>query len=57
MENLAFDLVLHWQVLAGIDHINSCKPHSKSDPAYRKTLEFLQNIIDQTPDAKLKSRH
>lgn len=31
-------------VLDGTDHVNSCKPLSRSDPAYTKTLEFLQKL-------------
>ncbi|KAL0545647.1 hypothetical protein IC582_015537 [Cucumis melo] len=35
-------------VLESTDHINSCKPLSRTDPSYTETLEFLQ---------KLKSRY
>ncbi|OAE25735.1 hypothetical protein AXG93_4368s1950 [Marchantia polymorpha subsp. ruderalis] len=30
-------------VLPGTDHVNSCKPLNRADPAYTKTLEFLHN--------------
>lgn len=30
-------------VLDGTDHVNSCKPISRTDPAYTETLKFLQN--------------
>ncbi|KAJ8772860.1 hypothetical protein K2173_028037 [Erythroxylum novogranatense] len=29
-------------VLESTDHVNSCKPVSRSDPSYTKTLDFLQ---------------
>ncbi|KAG6624712.1 hypothetical protein CIPAW_16G046800 [Carya illinoinensis] len=31
-------------VLESTDHINSCKPISRSDPSYKETLEFLQKM-------------
>lgn len=35
-------------VLESTDHVNSCKPLSRSDPSYKETLDFLR---------KLKERH
>lgn len=32
------------QVLESTDHINSCKPVSRSDPSYKETLEFIEKI-------------
>lgn len=32
------------QVLESTDHINSCKPLSRTDPSYTETLEFLQKL-------------
>ncbi|XP_022768813.1 uncharacterized protein LOC111312634 isoform X4 [Durio zibethinus] len=34
-------------VLESTDHINSCKPLSRSDPSYTETLEFLRKLIAQ----------
>ncbi|PHT51161.1 hypothetical protein CQW23_10908 [Capsicum baccatum] len=31
-------------VLESTDHINSCKPLSRSDPSYKETLEFLHKL-------------
>ncbi|KAL3840378.1 hypothetical protein ACJIZ3_024969 [Penstemon smallii] len=31
-------------VLDSTDHVNSCKPLSRSDPSYKDTLEFLQKL-------------
>ncbi|XP_028757654.1 uncharacterized protein LOC114716764 isoform X2 [Neltuma alba] len=31
-------------VLESTDHINSCKPLSRSDPSYRETLEFIRKL-------------
>ncbi|KAK3004124.1 hypothetical protein RJ639_020115 [Escallonia herrerae] len=31
-------------VLDSTDHVNSCKPVSRSDPSYRETLEFLNKL-------------
>lgn len=31
-------------VLDGTDHINSCKPVSRTDPAYNEVLHFLQTL-------------
>ncbi|XP_022133611.1 uncharacterized protein LOC111006140 isoform X2 [Momordica charantia] len=31
-------------VLESTDHINSCKPLSRTDPSYTRTLEFLQKL-------------
>ncbi|KAF5444978.1 hypothetical protein F2P56_034069 [Juglans regia] len=31
-------------VLESTDHINSCKPISRSDPSYKETLEFLRKM-------------
>ncbi|XP_059453972.1 uncharacterized protein LOC132184373 isoform X3 [Corylus avellana] len=31
-------------VLESTDHINSCKPISRTDPSYKETLEFLQKM-------------
>ncbi|KAG8503129.1 hypothetical protein CXB51_000936 [Gossypium anomalum] len=34
-------------VLESTDHINSCKPLSRSDPSYTETLEFLRKLKAQ----------
>ncbi|KAF8377521.1 hypothetical protein HHK36_030903 [Tetracentron sinense] len=31
-------------VLESTDHINSCKPVSRSDPSYKETVDFLQKL-------------
>ncbi|KAL5714236.1 hypothetical protein ACHQM5_016225 [Ranunculus cassubicifolius] len=41
-------------VLDSTDHINSCKPVSRSDPSYRETLQFLQKLKNhQTTQLKV----
>lgn len=32
------------QVLDSTDHVNSCKPLSRTDPSYKDTLEFLKKL-------------
>ncbi|XP_047316374.1 uncharacterized protein LOC124920028 [Impatiens glandulifera] len=34
-------------VLDSTDHVNSCKPLSRSDPSYAETLDFLRNLKAQ----------
>lgn len=34
-------------VLEQTDHVNICKPVTKEDLAYSKTLQFLRNIYDR----------
>ena len=41
-----------WQLLDGTDHINSCKPLSRSDPAYARTLAFLQKLAIQAGESQ-----
>jgi len=34
-------------VLESTDHINSCKPLSRSDPSYTEALQFLRKLSAQ----------
>ncbi|KAI3962082.1 hypothetical protein MKW92_051077 [Papaver armeniacum] len=44
-------------VLDSTDHINSCKPMSRSDPSYKETLDLLQKLKARKLNAqKLKSQ-
>ncbi|RZC45630.1 hypothetical protein C5167_038579 [Papaver somniferum] len=44
-------------VLDSTDHINSCKPMSRSDPSYKETLDLLQKLKAQKLNAqKLKAQ-
>ncbi|XP_073396493.1 uncharacterized protein [Physcomitrium patens] len=38
--------------LEGTDHINSCKPICRTDPAYTRTLGFLQKVIETARQSK-----
>ncbi|KAG0587590.1 hypothetical protein KC19_2G175600 [Ceratodon purpureus] len=41
-------------LLEGTDHINSCKPLCRSDPAYTRTLGFLQKMVAGARETKHK---
>lgn len=41
---LLIDISEFWQVLESTDHVNSCKPISRTDPSYSETLLFLNKL-------------
>ena len=42
------------QVLESTDHINSCKPLSRSDPSYTEALQFLRKLSSQRSRSHVK---
>lgn len=42
------------QVLESTDHINSCKPLSRSDPSYTEALQFLRKLSSQRSRSNVK---
>ena len=41
-----------FELLASADHINTCKPHSRLDPSYVLTLQFLRGCAATAAEAR-----